>query len=144
MIEVQDLPAVNATLNAVAAVLMVAGYGLIRAGQRRAHLWLMITTVVVSALFLACYLYYHYNTTAVTRFTAQGWIRPVYFAILISHTVLAMAVALWLVPVTLWRAARGRYEAHRRLARWTLPVWLYVSVTGVLIYFMLYHWYAPA
>ncbi|MCX7915975.1 MAG: DUF420 domain-containing protein [Verrucomicrobiae bacterium] len=144
MIEVRDLPAVNASLNALAAVLMVVGYGLIRAGRRQAHQWTMAAAVVVSAVFLASYLYYHFNTTAVTRFTGEGWIRPVYFTILISHTVLAMAGALWLVPVTLWRAVRGRFEAHRRVARWTLPVWLYVSVTGVLIYLMLYHWYAPA
>lgn len=144
MIEVRDLPAVNASLNAVCTVLLVVGYGLIRAGQRRAHTVCMVAAVAVSVVFLASYLYYHFHTTAVTRFTAEGWIRPVYFTILISHTVLAMAVALWLVPVTLWRAARQRFEAHRRMARWTLPVWLYVSVTGVLIYLMLYHWYAPA
>ncbi len=97
--------------------------------------------MLVSVAFLACYLYYHAHAGS-TRFTAEGWIRPVYFTILLSHTVLAALVALWLVPVTVYRAVRRRWEAHRRLARWTLPIWLYVSVTGVIIYFMLYHWYA--
>ncbi len=144
MIEVRDLPALNASLNATAGLLLLLGWGMIRQGRRTAHGWCMAAAVAVSALFLASYLYYHFNTTAVTRFTGTGWIRPVYFTILISHTILAMVVALGLVPVTLWRAAQRRFDRHKAVARWTLPIWLYVSATGVIIYFMLYHWYAPA
>lgn len=143
MIEVTQLPAVNATLNGVSAVLMATGFGFVRAGNRRAHQVCMTAAVLVSLVFLVSYLYYHSHVTAVTRFAGQGWIRPVYFALLLSHTVLAMVVALWLVPVTLWRAWRGQFDRHRAVARWALPVWFYVSVTGVLIYLMLYQWYAP-
>jgi uncharacterized membrane protein YozB (DUF420 family) len=141
MVELADFPALNATLNGLSGLWLVAGYASIRAGRRRAHGLCMATAVVVSIVFLACYLYYHHHHGS-TRFTAEGWIRPVYFSILLSHTVLAAAVALWLAPVTVYRAARRRWESHRRIARWTLPAWLYVSVTGVVIYFMLYHWYA--
>lgn len=143
MIEVADLPAVNATLNATSAVLLVAGYGFIRRRRQRAHAACMIAAVAVSALFLVSYLTYHAHAGS-RHFEGQGWVRPVYFSILISHTVLAAAVALWLAPVTLVRAARRRLDRHKAIARWTLPVWLYVSVTGVIIYFMLYHWYARA
>lgn len=143
MIEVHHLPALNASLNATSACLVVAGYLCIRAGKRRAHIACMIAAVVVSALFLVGYLVHKYHAGH-TVFTGSGWIRPLYFAILLTHTVLAAAVALWLVPVTVWRATRQRFDAHKAIARWTLPVWLYVSVTGVLIYFILYHWYAPS
>jgi uncharacterized membrane protein YozB (DUF420 family) len=143
MIEVRDLPTLNAALNATSAVLVLAGYLCIRAGKRLAHLGCMLAAVTVSALFLCSYLFHKYHAGH-TVFTGQGWIRPVYFTLLLTHTVLAAAVALWLVPVTVWRAARQRLDAHKGIARWTLPVWLYVSVTGVIIYFMLYHWYAPA
>jgi len=144
MIEIRDLPHINASLNSTCTLLLLLGYGMIRLNRRTAHGVCMAAAVAVSIVFLTSYLYYHFNTEALTRFTGTGWVRPVYFAILLSHTVLAMVVALWLVPVTVWRAARRQFEAHKRIARWTFPIWLYVSVTGVIIYFMLYHWYAPA
>ncbi len=141
--QLSDMPAVNATLNATSAVLLVAGYACIRRKRVAAHRLCMSAAVIVSVVFLACYLYYHAHAGR-TLFPAQGFIRVVYFAILISHTVLAMVLALYLVPVTLYRALRNRIEQHRALARWTLPIWLYVSITGVIVYFMLYRWYAPA
>jgi len=131
-----DLPAVNASLNALAACLLVIGWFLIRAGKWRAHRNVMISAVTVSALFLVSYLVYHYQVGSV-RFTGQGAARTVYFTILISHTILAAAVPI-LAIITLYQAARGRFEKHRRIARWTLPIWLYVSVTGVVVYWMLY------
>lgn len=137
-----SLPAINAALNGLSALFLVAGFICIRSGRRGAHRFCMLAAVAVSCVFLACYLYYHANYGS-TKFTGQGFVRTIYFAILLSHTVLAMVVALWLVPVTLYRAWRGQLERHRGIARWTLPIWFYVSVTGVLIYFMLYHWYAP-
>lgn len=141
--QLSDLPAVNATLNATSAALLVAGYACVRRKNVAAHRACMIAAVLVSVAFLVCYLYYHAHSGR-TLFQAQGFVRIVYFAILISHTVLAMVVALYLVPVTLYRALRNHVESHRAIARWALPIWLYVSVTGVLVYFMLYHWYAPA
>jgi len=131
-----DLPGVNATLNAATAVLLLIGYGLIRRGHRRAHRAVMLSAFALSVLFLFSYLWYHAHA-GTTRFPGRGWIRPVYFAILISHTVLAAAIVP-LVLVTLARALRSDFPRHKRLARWTLPVWLYVSVTGVVIYGMLY------
>ena len=143
MIELSQLPAVNATLNATSAVLLAAGYGCIRAGNRRAHAGFMICALVVSAVFLVSYVYLHFHVGR-TTFRGTGLIRPIYFAILLSHTVLAMVAALGLVPVTVYQAARGNFTKHKLIARWTLPIWFYVSVTGVVIYFMLYHWYAVA
>jgi len=137
------LPALNATLNATSATLLALGYVLIRQKRITAHRACMLGAVAVSVVFLASYLYYHAHA-GTTKFPAHGFIRPVYFAILISHTVLAMLVALWLAPVTLIRALRGQFDRHRTIARWTLPIWFYVSVTGVIVYFMLYHWYAPS
>lgn len=134
--QVTDLPALNATLNAIAAGWLVAGYVLIRRGRRRAHQAAMIAAFVTSALFLASYLVYHAQAGS-RPFTGQGWIRPVYFTILVSHIVLAAAV-LPLAIVTLVRGLAARYASHRRLARRTLPIWLYVSVTGVVVYLMLY------
>jgi uncharacterized membrane protein YozB (DUF420 family) len=131
-----DWPAVNACLNGAAAVLLVTGYRLIRAGRRQAHRRVMLAAFGVSALFLISYLAYHAQAGSV-RFGRTGAIRTVYLSILISHSILAAAVPV-LASVTLWRALRGRFDAHRRLARWTLPVWLYVSVTGVAVYWMLY------
>ncbi|QDU87562.1 hypothetical protein Pla175_09270 [Pirellulimonas nuda] len=134
----------NASLNAAAAVLLMVGWVLIRQRKEQAHKWVMISATVVSSVFLACYLYYHYNVGSVAY---DGPVRPVYFAILISHVVLAVAVpplALTTIYLGL-RALAGseaspRYRAkHRRLARWTFPVWMYVSVTGVIVYVMLYH-----
>ncbi len=101
----------------------------------------MAGAVVVSLAFLVSYLTYHAHAGS-KQFEGQGWVRSVYFAILTSHTVLAAVVALWLAPVTVYRAVRRRFDRHKAIARWTLPVWLYVSLTGVVIYFMLYHWYA--
>lgn len=134
--DVRDLPALNALLNTTAAVLLVAGYRFIRQGRREAHRRAMTAALIVSALFLTSYLVYHAQVGSV-KFQKTGWIRPVYFTILISHTVLAACVAP-MALVTVWRAWKGRLEKHRRLARITLPLWLYVSVTGVLVYLMLY------
>ena len=131
-----DLPAVNAALNATAAALLTAGYVLIRRGRRQAHRAAMAAAFAVSTLFLISYLAYHSQVGSV-RFTGTGAIRTVYFTILISHSILAAAVPV-LAVITLSRALKGRFEAHRRIARWTLPVWLYVSATGVGIYWMLY------
>ncbi|MBZ5646598.1 MAG: DUF420 domain-containing protein [Acidobacteriia bacterium] len=133
-------PVINASLNATSALLITTGIGLIRAGRRTAHRGVMIAAVVSSSLFLASYLYYHAHVGSV-RFTGQGWIRPVYFAILLTHTVLA-AVVVPLVIVTLVRALRERFDRHKAIAKWTYPIWLYVSVTGVVIYIMLYRLYA--
>jgi putative membrane protein len=143
VIALADLPALNAVLNATSAVLVIAGYGCIRTGHKRAHAVFMASAVIVSLVFLISYLTYHAHIGS-KHFEGQGSVRPVYFAILISHTILAAVTALWLVPVTIYRAARSRFDRHKSIARWTFPVWLYVSVTGVVIYFMLYHWYARA
>lgn len=136
-LELSDLPTVDAALNATSAVLLTLGYIFIRRGNVRAHKTCMLSALGTSAVFLACYLTYHYFH-GTTRFPGHGAVRPVYFTILISHTVLA-AVIVPLVVTTLYRALRGRFALHRRIARWTLPAWLYVSVTGVVVYWMLYH-----
>jgi len=134
---VSILPTLNAVLNAASATLLVAGYVNIRRGRREVHRRLMLAAFATSVLFLASYLVLRYHA-GVTHFTGQGWIRGVYFTVLLSHTVLAVGM-LPLVLVTLVRALREQFEGHARLARWTLPLWLYVSVTGVLVYVMLYH-----
>lgn len=131
------LPSINAALNATAAVLLVRGYWLIRRKRIAQHRRTMIAAFVVSCLFLVCYLVYHASAGTV-RFQGTGAIRAVYLSILATHTVLAAAVP-FLAIATLRRGLAGRYDAHRRLARWTLPIWLYVSVTGVVVYVMLYH-----
>ena len=133
-------PAINATLNGTSAVLLVAAHRMIKRGQMATHRVLMLSAVGTSSLFLTFYLYYHGIVLHWHPFPFQGhgWSRPVYFAILISHTILA-ATIVPLVIVTLSRALRGRFERHRAIARWTYPLWLYVSVTGVVIYLMLYH-----
>lgn len=133
-------PALNAVLNGTTAVLIAIGILLIRRKHRMAHKRVMLAAVVTSSLFLLSYLYYHAHVGSV-RFQGHGISRPVYFSVLLTHTVLAAAVVP-LVLLTLIRALRGRFERHRASARWTYPVWLYVSVTGVLIYVMLYHLYA--
>lgn len=132
----RDLPAFNALLNGLSAALLLAGYLLIRARRRTAHRAAMLGAVASSALFLASYLYYHAQVGSV-RFTGQGPLRILYFAILGTHTVLAAAIVP-LVLVTLQRALSGRFDRHRHVARITLPLWAYVSVTGVVIYWMLY------
>jgi len=131
-----QLPTLNAALNTLSAVFICAGYFFIRRNSREAHRRCMLAAVACSVLFLISYLVYHFQVGSV-GFKGQGWIRPVYFTILISHTILA-AAAVPLLSVTLLRALRERFDAHRRIARWTFPIWLYVSVTGVVIYLMLY------
>ena len=133
---VHDLPALNAALNATCAVLLAAGYAFIKSKNRRAHAACMISAIGTSALFLVSYLTYHAQVGSVP-FRGRGPIRMAYFAILVSHSVLA-AVIVPLVIVTFVRAARERFDAHRRIARVTLPLWAYVSVTGVVVYWMLY------
>ena len=133
---VNDLPALNATLNASSTVLLLTGYVFIRRGDRRRHKACMIAALVMSALFLTSYVIYHAQVGSVP-FKRTGWIRTVYFAVLIPHVILAAAI----VPPILITASRGlsaKYDKHRRIARWTLPLWLYVSVTGVIVYLMLY------
>ncbi len=136
------LPTLNAALNATSAILLLVGYRSIRAGRTHAHRNAMLGAVGTSTIFLACYLYYHWQVGSV-RFAGTGLVRGVYLTILLSHTVLAAIVPV-LVTVTVIRALRGRFGAHRRIAVWTLPIWLYVSVTGVVIYVMLYLIYGPA
>ena len=133
---VHDLPAVNAALNAIAAVLLTIAFVLIRKGRINAHRRTMIAAFATSSLFLICYITYHAQVGSV-RFTRQGFVRPLYFAILITHVTLAAAV-LPLAIITLSRGLKARYDRHRAIARWTLPIWLYVSVTGVLVYVLLY------
>jgi uncharacterized membrane protein YozB (DUF420 family) len=133
-------PSINATLNGASAVLLLTGHSLIKRGRMAAHRTVMIAAVISSSLFLSCYLYYHAHVGSV-RFQGHGWSRPVYFSILISHTILAIAIVP-LVIITLIRALRERFDRHRAIARWTYPLWLYVSVTGVVVYFMLYHLFA--
>jgi len=135
-LSVADLPTLNAALNSTSAVLLAAGWVLIRRGHRAAHRAAMLSALSCSALFLASYLTYHAQVGSV-RFTGQGTIRTVYFTVLISHTVLAMVIVP-LVLVTVTRALRGRFAGHRAIARVTLPLWAYVSVTGVVVYWMLY------
>lgn len=133
---VADLPTVNASLNAIAAVLLVIGWMLIRRGRVREHRAVMLSAFACSVLFLVSYLVYHYQVGSV-RFQGTGAVRTVYFSILLTHTVLAATVP-FLAAVTLVRALRRRFARHKAIARWTLPVWLYVSVTGVVVYVMLY------
>jgi len=142
MLCLADLPPLNAFLNATSAVLLVAGYRFIRQRNVRAHRACMIAAFTVSVLFLLSYLTYHYHV-GTTRFPQQGWVRLVYFAILISHTALA-ALVPFLALITLFRALKEQFLRHKWIARWTLPIWLYVSVTGVVVYLMLYHLYPPA
>jgi putative membrane protein len=129
----------NASLNAVSGVFILIGHSFIHRRKISAHRACMITAVFTSSLFLASYLYYHAHA-GVIRFRGTGWIRPIYFTLLTSHTLLAASL-LVLIPITLTFALRGRIERHRAIARWTYPIWLYVSFTGVLIYFMVYRWF---
>lgn len=133
------LPTINAVLNSLATVLLAAGWIFIRRGQWRAHRAAMISAFTVSTLFLICYLTYHWLVGHVP-FTGQGAVRTVYFAILITHILLAVTVPVLAIAMFVL-ALKGRWEAHRRLGRITMPIWLYVSVTGVVIYLMLYHFY---
>ena len=138
------LPAVNASLNGLALLLLLAGYGAIRNRRIALHQRLMVTAFTVSAVFLGCYLTYHfalhhYTGASGRPFAGTGPVRPVYFAILISHVLLAMVIAV-LAPITLYLGLRQQWDRHRRIARITFPLWVYVSATGVVIYLMLYHW----
>jgi putative membrane protein len=133
---VADLPALNASLNALATVFLVVGWLLIKSGRRDAHRAAMVAALTCSAAFLTSYLVYHYHVGSVP-FQGQGPIRIVYFTILITHVILAIVIVP-LVVVTVGRALANRFDRHKRIARWTLPLWLYVSVTGVIVYLMLY------
>ena len=139
MIPISYFPAIDASLNAVSAFLLMIGYVFIRRKNVPGHRACMLSAAVTSTLFLACYLWYHAHH-GVTRFAAHGAVRGVYLSLLASHTVLA-AVIVPLVLVTLYRAWREMFDRHKRIARWTLPVWIYVSITGVVVYWMLYHLY---
>ena len=141
MISLAELPSVNAALNTLSAIFLVSGYTFIRSQNIRAHRGCMLAAFATSSLFLISYLIYHYEVGSVA-FKGQGWIRPVYFSILLTHTVLA-AVVVPLALLTLVRGLRQKFDAHRRIARWTFPIWLYVSVTGVVVYWMLY-WLVPS
>lgn len=136
MIGLHDLPAVNATLNATSAVLLAIGYVLIRSGRRDAHKKTMLAAFWVSVAFLICYLVYHAQVGSV-RYPGTGTIRTVYLTILLTHTILAATVPV-LAIITLRRALKGNFPHHRKIARWTLPIWMYVNVTGVVVYLMLY------
>ncbi|HET8676871.1 MAG TPA: DUF420 domain-containing protein [Blastocatellia bacterium] len=133
------LPTLNAILNATSGILIIIGYVMIRRGKINAHRACMIGAVTASIIFLISYLIYHFNVGA-TRFAGTGWSRPFYFTVLVSHTILAVVLAP-VVVVTLRRALKGDFKRHRKIARWTFPMWIYVSITGVLVYFMLYHWF---
>ncbi|MBA0084607.1 MAG: DUF420 domain-containing protein [Acidobacteria bacterium Pan2503] len=134
--------ALNACLNGLSGVLLACGYASIRAGKKNVHKVFMLSAVAVSLLFLISYLTYHIRVGKAVLFQGQGWIRPAYFSLLTSHTILAAAIVP-LIIVTLRRAWLKRFDKHRLIARWTLPLWFYVSVTGVIIYFMVYQIYAP-
>lgn len=135
-----DFPALNASLNGAAAVFMTAGFACIRNKKIAAHRACMLAAFCVSTVFLGCYVYYHAKTGARTPFGGTGAIRTVYYTMLLTHVLLAIAIA-FLVPRTLLLALRGEFVRHRAWARWTFPIWYYVSVTGVLVYFFLYRWW---
>lgn len=139
---IYDLPAINASLNGLSAILLTAGFVFIRQKKITAHRNCMISAFCVSAIFLVCYLTYHTYLAVVlhrgpTRFLNPPWFRPIYLTILLTHTVLAIVIVP-LIFITLFRALRERFDQHKKIARWTLPLWIYVSVTGVLVYWLLY------
>jgi len=138
---VNDLPFINSCLNATATVLLLLGYFFIKAGNKKAHGVTMGLALLVSAVFLACYLYYHYHVGHV-KFAGVGGIRTFYYGLLISHIILAV-VNLPMIIMTVVPVLQHRFDTHKRIARWTLPVWLYVSVTGVIVYLMCYVWFGP-
>ncbi len=137
--KVQDLPTLNASLNAVAATLLMLGYIAIKQKKEELHKKLMISALVVSAAFLTSYLIYHYHVPS-KKFPDLGWIKTVYLIILIPHIILAAGMVPMILK-TFWHAFRNEREKHRKIARITFPIWMYVSVTGVVVYFMLYHWF---
>ena len=132
-----DLPAVNACLNGLSAVFLTTGYVFIRRGNKIAHRNCMVSAFITSTIFLICYLTYHFTVRTVTRFEKPEWFRPIYLTILLTHTVLAVVIVP-LVLMTLARAVKQRFDLHKKIARWTWPLWMYVSVTGVVIYLLLY------
>ncbi|HUC52598.1 MAG TPA: DUF420 domain-containing protein [Candidatus Cybelea sp.] len=134
-------PALNASLNATSALLLAGGYAAIKAGKMQVHRRFMVSAFWVSAVFLASYVIYHFRVKQMVLFQGQGWIRPVYFTLLTSHTILAIVIVP-MILVTLRRAWMERFDQHRLIARWTLPLWFYVCVTGVIVYFMVYQLYA--
>jgi uncharacterized membrane protein YozB (DUF420 family) len=134
-----SFPALNATLNGISAVLLLTGRILIAGGRVAAHRACMIAAVIASALFLGCYLFFHFEAGNIL-FLGEGRARPVYFAILISHVTLAIVIVPMAI-ITLSRGLKARYDKHRAIARWTWPLWMYVSITGVIVYFMLYQWF---
>lgn len=139
---ISDLPGFNASFNALSTLFIILGWWFIRNEQKKAHIVMMVGALVASTIFLIGYLIYHFNVPA-TRFEAGGAVRAIYFFILITHIILAFFV-LPMVIMTVVPALRRRFDRHRRIGRWTMPVWLYVSVTGVLVYLMLYQWYPPS
>lgn len=136
---VQDLPALNASLNTVAGMLLLVGYISIKQGKKELHIKLMISALVVSAAFLTSYLIYHYHVPS-KKFPDLGWIKTVYLIILIPHIILA-AIMVPMILKTFWHGFRGEWEKHKKIARITFPIWMYVSVTGVVVYLMLYQWF---
>ena len=139
---IRFMPPFQAAANTLATVLLATGYYYIRSGNRGMHIKCMVAALIVSAVFLVSYLTYH-NMVGYAPFAGQGWIRPIYFTMLFSHIVLA-AVIVPLVLMTVWFAVNGNFTRHPKIARWTLPIWLYVSISGVLIYILGFHIYAPA
>ena len=134
---IHDLPAVNATLNGLSAILLAAGFVFIKQGNKTAHRNCMIAAFCTSAIFLGCYLTYHVMVKTITHFVEPAWFRPIYLTLLATHTILAAAIVP-LILITLNRARKQQFEAHKRIARWPWPLWMYVSVTGVAIYLLLY------
>ncbi len=134
---VSDLPAINASLNALCTVFLILGFVFIKQGKREAHQKCMVAALVTSAVFLSCYLYYHFNTQVVTKFVNPDWFRPIYLTMLLTHVVLAVVIVP-MILMTFSRAVKQNFELHKKIARWTWPLWMYVSVTGVLIYLLLY------
>lgn len=141
MISASQLPDLNAALNSISAAFLLAGFLFIKSKNIKAHRACMLAAFASSTLFLISYLAYHYQIGSVP-FKGQGFLRAIYFSILLTHTILAVAIVP-LVVITLLRALRNKFDAHRRIARWTFPIWLYVSVTGVVVYWMLY-WLVPS
>ncbi len=134
---IQDLPLINACLNALATVFLTFGFVFIKKGNKTAHRNCMVSAFATSTVFLACYLTYHINTEVMTRFVEPAWFRPIYLVMLFTHVVLAVVI-LPLIFMTLSRALKERFEQHKKIAKWTWPLWMYVSITGVLIYLLLY------
>jgi uncharacterized membrane protein YozB (DUF420 family) len=139
---IQDLPTLNATLNSIAGIFLLSGYIAIKKDKRDLHRNLMVMALLVSAAFLTSYLIYHFNVPS-KKFPDLGWIKTVYLLILIPHIILA-AVMVPMILKTFWHAFRGEWEQHKKIAKITFPIWMYVSVTGVLVYLMLYRWFAEA